>query len=204
MKKSKGFTLVELLAVIVILAVLVLFATPAVTSIMQGSQQKALKNEVLELVKNVQTYYSTEIINGATQVTSANKDKMNTYHAKIVNLSKDVGGNPKSYKYLCMTLQDLVDKQVVTKNFNQYGGYIQLWIDEEGKSTIYVNVYNSSYYMQGLYDYVSKPDYLPSQDPISESGTGKPAEPTVGLDGSGVPNFSCPTNGKIPDSKFHN
>lgn len=208
MKKSKGFTLVELLAVIVILAVLVLFATPAVTSIMQGSQQKAFKNEVLELVKNVQTAYSTEIINGAKSVTNSTNFKQG---GVIYNLPKDkvginrgqTSGTKESKKYLCMGLQDLVDKQYVTKNFKQYGGYIQLWINESGASEVYVNVYNGSYYMQGYLDTVSKPDYLPSQESFKEkhnvtSGQNLPTEkPAAG-------NYDCPTDPMMPTEKATN
>ena len=200
MKKSKGFTLVELLAVIVILAVLVLFATPAVTSIMQGSQQKAFKNEVLELVKNVQTAYSTEIINGAKSVSNSTNYKQG---GVIYNLPKDkVGknrgtGTKASKKYLCMGLQDLVDKQYVTKNFKQYGGYIQLWIDESGASEVYVNVYNGSYYMQGYLDTVSKPDYLPSQDSFKDKNSSVAGQ-NVPTDKPAGGNYDCPTDPMMP------
>ena len=202
MKKSKGFTLVELLAVIVILAVLVLFATPAVTSIMQGSQQKAFKNEVLELAKNVQTAYSTEIINGAkaTETSTVFKKGGVIYNLPKTKVGKNRGqtsGTNESKKYLCMGLKDLVDKQYVTKNFNQYGGYIQLWINESGASEIYVNVYNGSYYMQGYLDTVSKPDYLPSQDSFKDKNSGITGQ-NVPTDKPLAGNYECPSDPQMP------
>ncbi len=186
MKKSKGFTLVELLAVIVILAVLVLFATPAVTSIMQNSQKKTFKNEVLDLVKQVETVYSTKVAEGAKR--AKNDDTLTN---KIVyNLDNGINGGV-SYKYLCMGLDDLRSEGYVNKNFNQYGGYIQIWVNEAGKSTVYVNVFNSQYYMVGDLDSVSASTYLPSQDYLDAPLTGKPAEPTLG-------NYTCPDKGKLP------
>ena len=200
MKKSKGFTLVELLAVIVILAVLVLFATPAVTSIMQGSQQKSFKNEVLELAKNVQTAYSTEIINGATAVKNDTNFKKGgvIYNLPSSKVGKNRGnGTTESKKYLCMGLQDLVDKQYVTKNFAQYGGYIQLWINEAGASEIYVNVYNGSYYMQGYLDTVSKPNYLPSQDSFKDKKSSIAGQ-NVPTDKPAAKNYECPSDPMMP------
>ena len=96
-----------------------------------------------------------------------------------------------------MGLQDLVTKQYVTKNFGQYGGYIQLWINESGASEIYVNVYNGSYYMQGYLDTVSKPDYLPSQDSFKDKNSSVAGQ-AVPSDKPAAKDYTCPTDPQMP------
>jgi type IV pilus assembly protein PilA len=50
MKKNKGFTLVELLAVIVILAVIALISTPVVLNMIESSRQGAAESSMLSYV----------------------------------------------------------------------------------------------------------------------------------------------------------
>lgn len=60
MQDKKGFTLVELLAVIVILAVVMVIAVTAVTPLMAKSQKGALGSEGLALVEAAQIAYQAE------------------------------------------------------------------------------------------------------------------------------------------------
>lgn len=62
MKKinKKGFTLVELLAVIVILGILLLIAVPSVNNIIKNSRKKAFLSQVKLAVENVETTASVE------------------------------------------------------------------------------------------------------------------------------------------------
>ena len=62
---KKGFTLVELLAVIVILAVLALVAMPNVTRLMNDSRKNAFITEVENFVTYAQTSYTNSQISGA-------------------------------------------------------------------------------------------------------------------------------------------
>ncbi|MCR5483497.1 MAG: prepilin-type N-terminal cleavage/methylation domain-containing protein [Bacilli bacterium] len=61
MKKSnKGFTLVELLAVIVILAIIMIIAIPAVLQTMQSARQKTFKEYVTKVYTAAQNSYLSD------------------------------------------------------------------------------------------------------------------------------------------------
>ena len=62
----KGFTLVELLAVIVVLAILVLLAMPRVTSMMEKSRVNSFAVEANEIAKLAETAYNDKVLNGVT------------------------------------------------------------------------------------------------------------------------------------------
>ena len=64
LKNRKGFTLVELLAVIVVLAIIILIALPAVLSSMEKARKNAFIVEATETVKIAQTAYSDAIMSG--------------------------------------------------------------------------------------------------------------------------------------------
>ena len=155
--KSKGFTLVELLAVIVILAILVLVATPAVTNMITKSSKNAFKSEILGIVKDFDKAYTEKVGLGVKNATSGS-DLVGT---SIYNVSI----NGKKYKYLCMTLKDLVDEQYTKKSLgNDYGGYIQTWVpDGAGDSLVFVNTTNTKFYLQGMTSRISDSEFVPTQ-----------------------------------------
>ena len=65
---KKGFTLVELLAVIVILAVVMLIAVTAVGPLMAKSRKSALGTEGVGLVNAAKTAYQAEQLNNASAI----------------------------------------------------------------------------------------------------------------------------------------
>ena len=58
---KKGFTLVELLAVIVVLAILILLAMPRVTSMMEKARKNSFAVEANQIIKVAQTAYNDKV-----------------------------------------------------------------------------------------------------------------------------------------------
>lgn len=63
MKKKNGFTLVELLAVIVILAIIALIAIPTILGIINTAKKGAFKASVLGVIEAGEFYMATNTIN---------------------------------------------------------------------------------------------------------------------------------------------
>ena len=62
--KKKGFTLVELLATIVVLSIIALIATPMILNVIEKAKKGALISSVNGLVESANMYYTNEIIKG--------------------------------------------------------------------------------------------------------------------------------------------
>lgn len=67
MKKKNGFTLVELLAVIVVLAIIMIIAIPSVLDVMNTARKKAFVMYVDKIVTAVQAQYLYDANGGAIQ-----------------------------------------------------------------------------------------------------------------------------------------
>ncbi len=67
--EKKGFTLVELLAVIVILAVIALISTPMIINVIEGSKKGALKDSAYGLLEATDIYYAEHTIDGINRKT---------------------------------------------------------------------------------------------------------------------------------------
>ena len=92
---KKGFTLVELLAVIVVLALLMVVATSSIGSALNNSKKKALQSETQKLLSQEYKNVQSDIIMGTvsnTDITKSGND--GDFNYKIVF---DSTGKIKSY-----------------------------------------------------------------------------------------------------------
>lgn len=71
--KNRGFTLVELLAVIVILAILMLAASSNVFGILDNAQKGSFRTEFLQLLESAQTKAQIDLMNGVITGSSNTK-----------------------------------------------------------------------------------------------------------------------------------
>lgn len=90
-KNKKGFTLVELLAVIVVLAIIMIIAVPQVMNAMDGAKVGAFKVEARNVIRTAMAQYQTDQLTGgskATEVTISSK-KYYCYSLSSIGMNTD-------------------------------------------------------------------------------------------------------------------
>ena len=158
---KKGFTLVELLAVIVILAIIILFALPAVIGTMETARAGTFKNEVNAVIADFQTAFSRETMMSSTEV-------------------KNVTVNGDAYRYMCMTLKQLYESGYSEKSQfaaanTKYAGYYQAFIPANGtaSATYVIRFTNGQFTINDLwYSETSSDAYTPAFTPINDADWG--------------------------------
>ncbi len=144
MKNRKGFTLVELLAVIVILAILMVSAGAGVVATMNNSKINTFKNEVLAMMKAAENLNSD---------LSMNPDEYEKYaiNNESFHDDKEYGSSSASYQAICMTLPGLVDNGYLDKDIRTYAGVIIIEIPYDGgQPKTFAWVHNGSYGVNGI------------------------------------------------------
>ena len=153
----KGFTLVELLAVIVILAILMVAAGAAVMSTMNNAKVNTFKNEALSAI-NMATNMYTEI--------SMSADDSGAY---LVN------SNDSKYKGMCVTLQGLVENGYLDKDLHSGSTYgtIIVEVPFDGGATKYsIWTSDGTYGIQGYEkSQISKLKFKNTNNDVSGIGT---------------------------------
>ena len=131
MKKNKGFTLVELLAVIVILAVIALIATPQILKLINDSRENSAEDSMYGYIKAVEQAYVKEGINSetdysATEYKTLSKSAVSTGEgADAKALTIDVKGsepNTDSNNVLYINNERVVECAKIKFN-NRYNVY---------------------------------------------------------------------------------
>lgn len=112
---KKGFTLVELLAVIIILAIVVTVSIPAITNVINDSKNSSLGVAANAAEKYIGDQYSLMAVD-ASMVDEAFKGIITTYEAKSYVLKADNGDHAKLIKAMGFNTTDVTQVTVQIKN----------------------------------------------------------------------------------------
>lgn len=117
---KKGFTLVELLAVIVILAVLVLLAVPSVLKMMDTARKNAFVTEAQSFIDGAKLAYAQAAMDGSSQTcfTIATKGTCSVTTGSASNSPDDCKAATGVWTY---SVGDFTDK-----NFTGYNGKVTI------------------------------------------------------------------------------
>lgn len=140
---QKGFTLVELLAVIVILAILALVAMPNVTGLMEKSRKNAFVTETIEFAKQATTAYTDLQVSGSV-----------TNSPDLYLPTKNFTYGGKAYNYFCISYAKLAKDYISKSNGDSYKGIIEIFMpastNTDGKTVTLVSITNGKYAVNGV------------------------------------------------------
>ena len=96
MKKKKGFTLVELLAVIVILAVILIIAMPKISDVIKNSKEASLETTAKLIASQAEKKYTeNQVLDGSSTIKCSDVAKINDADYESCNITFDDKGNAK-------------------------------------------------------------------------------------------------------------
>ena len=96
MKKKKGFTLVELLAVIVILAVILIIAMPKISDVIKNSKEASLETTAKLIASQAEKKYTeNQVLDGNSAIKCSDVAKINDADYESCNITFDDKGNAK-------------------------------------------------------------------------------------------------------------
>ena len=116
-KINKGFTLIALLAVIVILAILMLVASTNIFNILDNARRGSFRTEFLTLLQSAQTTASMELMDGTLSQTK----KQVCYVIDDGNLSENFSNNGDYIGSVLVTLE--ADGSLTTKGWMRSNYY---------------------------------------------------------------------------------
>ena len=96
MKKKKGFTLVELLAVIVILAVILIIAMPKISDVIKNSKEASLETTAKLIASQAEKKYTeNQVLDGSGTIKCSDVAKISDADYESCNITFDSKGNAK-------------------------------------------------------------------------------------------------------------
>ena len=96
MKKKKGFTLVELLAVIVILAVILIIAVPKISDVIKNSKEASLETTAKLIASQAEKKYTeNQVLDGSSTIKCSDVAKISNADYESCNITFDSKGNAK-------------------------------------------------------------------------------------------------------------
>ncbi|MCT2343135.1 prepilin-type N-terminal cleavage/methylation domain-containing protein [Bacillales bacterium AN1005] len=88
-KNEKGLTLIELLAVIVILGIIAAIAIPSIANIIEKSRFDAIKADAVQIMNGAQTYVSSNDIEAGNEENVLGPDELAEYVENITTFTGD-------------------------------------------------------------------------------------------------------------------
>ena len=96
MKKKKGFTLVELLAVIVILAVILIIAMPKISDVIKNSKEASLETTAKLIASQAEKKYTeNQVLDNSSTIKCSDVAKISANDYESCNITFDDKGNAK-------------------------------------------------------------------------------------------------------------
>ena len=96
MKKKKGFTLVELLAVIVILAVILIIAMPKISDVIKNSKESSLETTAKLIASQAEKKYTeNQVLDNSSTIKCSDVAKISSSDYESCNITFDSKGNAK-------------------------------------------------------------------------------------------------------------
>ena len=96
MKQKKGFTLVELLAVIVILAVILIIAMPKISDVIKNSKEASLETTAKLIASQAEKKYTeNQVLDNSSTIKCSDVVKINNTDYESCNITFDDKGNAK-------------------------------------------------------------------------------------------------------------
>ena len=96
MKKKKGFTLVELLAVIVILAVILIIAMPKISDVIKNSKESSLETTAKLIASQAEKKYTeNQVLDNSSTIKCSDVAKISDADYESCNITFDDKGNAK-------------------------------------------------------------------------------------------------------------
>ena len=96
MKKKNGFTLVELLAVIVILAVILIIAMPKISDVIKNSKESSLETTAKLIASQAEKKYTeNQVLDGSSTIKCSDVAKISDADYESCNITFDDKGNAK-------------------------------------------------------------------------------------------------------------
>ena len=96
MKKKKGFTLVELLAVIVILAVILIIAMPKISDVIKNSKETSLETTAKLIASQAEKKYTeNQVLDNSSTIKCSDVAKISNADYESCNITFDSKGNAK-------------------------------------------------------------------------------------------------------------
>ena len=96
MKKKRGFTLVELLAVIVILAVILIIAMPKISDVIKNSKESSLETTAKLIASQAEKKYTeNQVLDNSSTIKCSDVAKISNADYESCNITFDSKGNAK-------------------------------------------------------------------------------------------------------------